>query len=124
DRLAPEELIERMRNDVRITPTESNQERRDVNSFKISFTADNPHLAQKVTARLASLLIEANVKTRENQATSTNNVLQEQLVAARNKLTEQEQRLRDFKTQYLGELPEQQQGHLHILSGDQIQLQN
>src|SRR5207245_8794724 len=38
--LAPEELIERMRNDVGITPLESNPERRDVNTFKISFIAD------------------------------------------------------------------------------------
>jgi polysaccharide chain length determinant protein (PEP-CTERM system associated) len=124
NRLAPEELIERMRNDVRTTPLESNPERRDVNSFRISFIADSPHLAQKVTGRLTSLLIETNVKTRANQTTTTNNFLQEQLGAAKNKLTEQEQRLRDFKTQYLGQLPEQQQGNLQILSGLQIQLQN
>jgi len=124
DLLAPEELLEQMRKDVGITPLESGSERRDVNSFKISFVADDPHLAQKVTGRLTSLFIETNVKTRANQATTTNNFLQEQLVAAREKLAEQEQRLRDFKTQYLGELPEQQQGNLQILSGLQIQLQN
>ncbi len=124
DHLAPEELIEQMRKDVGITPVESSPDRRDVNSFKISFIADDPHLAQKVTGRLTSMLIETNVKTRADQATTTNNFLEEQLVAARGKLAEQEQRLRDFKTQYLGELPEQQQGNLQILSGLQIQLQN
>src|SRR5260370_26891401 len=86
--------------------------------------AEGPHLAQEGTGRLTSLFIETNVKTRADQATTTNNFLQEQLVAARGKLAEQEQRLRDFKTQYLGELPEQQQGNLQILSGLQIQLQN
>ena len=124
NRLAPEELLDQMRKDVGITPLESGPERRDVNSFKISFIADDPHLAQKVTGRLTSLFIETNVKTRADRATTTNNFLQEQLLAAREKLAEQDRRLRDFKTQYLGELPEQQQGNLQILSGLQIQLQN
>jgi uncharacterized protein involved in exopolysaccharide biosynthesis len=44
--------------------------------------------------------------------------------AAKKTLTEQEERLRDFKMQNLGELPEQQQGNVAILSGIQAQLQN
>ena len=38
--------------------------------------------------------------------------------------TTQEEKVRDFKAQYLGELPEQQQGNLAIFNGAQLQLQN
>src|SRR5262249_37247611 len=50
--------------------------------------------------------------------------LREQLEAKRKRLEEQEQHLRDFKMQHIGELPEQQQGNLGILGGLQSQLQN
>lgn len=124
NRLAPEDLIEVMRRATSITPLENSSGRRDINAFKISFVADDPHLAQAVASRLTSLFIQANLKTREDQATTTTKFLREQLEAAKNKLTEQEQRLRDFKMQHLGELPEQQQGNLGILTGLQTQLQN
>jgi uncharacterized protein involved in exopolysaccharide biosynthesis len=62
--------------------------------------------------------------TREHQATTTTNFLREQLDSAKNKLTAAEEQVRSFKMQNLGELPEQQQGNLAILSGLQSQLQS
>jgi uncharacterized protein involved in exopolysaccharide biosynthesis len=50
--------------------------------------------------------------------------LDDQLQVAAAELKEQESRLRDFKMQHLGELPEQQQGNLANLTGLQAQLQN
>ncbi|HVW87682.1 MAG TPA: Wzz/FepE/Etk N-terminal domain-containing protein [Bryobacteraceae bacterium] len=122
--LSTEELVTLMRKYIDIQPVDPVPGRKDFNAFKIAFTADKAILAQEVTSRLTSLFIQANLKTREDQATNTTNFLQEQLDAAKQKLTEQEERLRDFKMQYLGELPEQQQGNLAILSGAQLQLQN
>ena len=123
-RLAPEEVMDLMRKNIDILPMNASPERRDFNAFKISFTADNPHLAQEVTSRLTSLFIEENLKTREDQARNTTNFLSAQLEIVQKKLTEQEARLRDYKMQHLGELPEQQPGNLAILSGMQTQLQN
>ena len=116
--LADEELIELARRDVSIEPLENR-----TNAFKISFIAENPQLAQTVTSRLTTLFIEQNLKTRADQATTTTGFLREQLDLAKNKLTEQEQRLRDFKMQYL-ELPEQQQATLGMLAGAQNQIDN
>lgn len=121
---APEEVIELMRRYISIQPLEGNNRERKVSAFKISFTAETPHLAQQVTSKLTTLFIEENLKTRMDQATNTTNFLHEQLETATEKLTRQEQRLRDFKMQYLGELPEQQQGNLQILGGLETQLQN
>jgi succinoglycan biosynthesis transport protein ExoP len=115
--VTPEELTRIMREDISIEPSQSG-----VNAFEISFIANSPHLAQAVTSRLTTLFIEQNLKTRTDQAISTTSFLREQLELAKNKLMEQEQRLRAYKTKYLGELPEQQQGNAAMLSGLQSQL--
>ncbi len=123
-RLAPEEVLELMRKYIDIKPADPTPGRKDINSFKISFVAEKAALAQQVTSKLTSFFIQANLKTREDQATNTTNFLQAQLDSAKNKLTVQEAKMRDFKAQYLGELPEQLQGNLAIFNGAQLQLQN
>jgi succinoglycan biosynthesis transport protein ExoP len=123
-RLAPEQLIDLMRRDVSITPFENTPGAKDLNAFRISYIAETPQLAQRVTSRLTTVFIEQNLRTRANHATTTTSFLHDQLEIARETLTQQEQRLRDYKMQFLGELPEQQQGNLGILSGLQTQLEN
>jgi succinoglycan biosynthesis transport protein ExoP len=121
-RLKPEELLELVRRDLKVEPVTRMLGRGEVNVFKIAFVAETPHLAQAVTQRLTTLFIEQNLKARADQATMTSQFLHEQLEATRNDLEAQEQRLRDFKMQYIGELPEQQQGNIGILTGLQSQL--
>ena len=117
-RLKPEELLELVRRDLKVEPLERMLGRGDVNAFKIAFVADTPHLAQVVTQRLTTLFIEQNLKTRADQATTTIAVSARAVGSdQRQDLQAQEQRLRDFKMQYLGELPEQQQGNIGILTG-------
>jgi len=123
-RLGPEGLVELMRSNIQITPVEKDPSRREVNAFKISFTAGNPIVAQKVTERLTSFFIDENLKLQEQQDTGTTSFLKDQLASTQRELEAQEQQLRDYKTRYLGELPEQQQGNLEILSGLHMQLQN
>jgi polysaccharide biosynthesis transport protein len=123
-RLAPEEVIELMRKYISITPADPSPGHKEINSFKISFVAEKAGLAQEVTSKLTSFFIQANLKTREDQAANTTNFLQAQLESAKDKLTVQEEKVRDFKAQYLGELPEQLQGNLAIFNGAQLQLQN
>src|SRR5262249_20283469 len=90
----------------------------------ISFSSVNPQLAQAVTSKLTSLFIEQNVETREHQAKTTTNFLQEQLDTAKSRLEQEERAVQEFKMHNLGQLPEQQQGNLAILSGLQAQLQS
>ena len=120
---SPESVLDRMRQDIEIKP-ENNSSQRDVNSFRISFRANDPKLAQAVTSKLTSLFIEQNSATRQNQATTTTDFLHERLEITKNKLAAAEEQVRQFKMEHLGELPEQQQGNLAILSGMQVQLQN
>jgi polysaccharide biosynthesis transport protein len=122
-RLAPEQLVGIMLKDIDIDPF-GNTQQKDFDGFKISFTADNPLVAERVTSTLTTLFINENLRTREEQSSNTTKFLHEQLEAKKSKLEEQESLLRDFKLQHVGELPEQQQGNLGILAGLQTQLQN
>lgn len=117
----PEVLAERMRKDVKIEPLEL-ASARDFTAFKISFVANNPQLAQRVVSRLASLFIQENLKTRGNQATKTADFLNDQVTAAKQRLAEQEQRLADFKTSNVGELPEQQASNIGALTQLRMEL--
>jgi polysaccharide biosynthesis transport protein len=123
-RQRPEELIETMRENIEVEPLTKDPERREVNAFMIAFTGNDPHAAQQVTRRLISLFIEQNLKTQADQDIGTTNFLEREVEAAGANLQKQEQLLREFKMRNLGQLPEQQQGNLQILSSLQMDLQN
>jgi polysaccharide biosynthesis transport protein len=123
-RMAPEDLVELLRSDIKIQPLEKGTGGTDLNSFMIAFTSTDPHLAQEVTRKLTTLFTQAYLKTREEQSTGTTNFLDDQLQTAATDLKQHESQLRDFKMRYLGQLPEQQQGNLAILTGLHSQLEN
>jgi succinoglycan biosynthesis transport protein ExoP len=122
-RQAPEQVVELLTHDIDILPILGGPQGKDLSGFKISFTSENPVVAQEVTSRLTSLFIQENMKASEARDANTTSFLHEQLEAARAKLTTQEQHVRDFKMQFLGELPEQQSGNLAILTSLNSQLQ-
>jgi succinoglycan biosynthesis transport protein ExoP len=122
--LGPEGLAQLMRKDIQIEPIQKDPSSPDINAFKVSFTAGDPHVAEGITSKLTALFIDENLRLQEQQDTGTTGFLKDHLAAAQNDLKQQEARLRNFRMQYLGELPEQQQGNLAILSGLHMQLQN
>ena len=122
--LAPEQLLDRMRRDIDIQPLETGPEKRNVNSFKISFVADSAQRAHEVTQRLTSLFIQENVDMRTHQATVTTDFLQEEMEAVKKQLADKEAVVQSYKMQHLGELPEEQQGNVQILGTFSAQLQN
>lgn len=123
-RMAPEEIAAKTLKDIDIEPLDEDLEKKSFTAFKISFVANDPMLAQQVNSRLTSLFINEDLKTREQQSVSTTAFLREQLEEKREALEAQDKKLRDLKMQFIGELPEQQQGNLGILGSLQAQLQN
>jgi polysaccharide chain length determinant protein (PEP-CTERM system associated) len=69
------------------------------------------------------MFIEQNSKRREQQAVDTTQFLSQQLDQAKTKLDEQDAQLAQFKRQYLGSLPEEEQTNLNILTGMNTQLE-
>jgi polysaccharide chain length determinant protein (PEP-CTERM system associated) len=76
-------------------------------AFSLSFLHENPMLAMLTTSRLASLFIEENLKLREKQAVGTSQFLESQLKETKAKLDVQEAKVKQYKMQYSGGLPEE-----------------
>ena len=95
----------------------------EVTAFKVSYIGETPQIAQQVTTELTSLFIEENLKVRERMAENTSQFIDVELEAARKVLENQETKLREFKTRYIGQLPQQEQTNLQLLSHWQGQLQ-
>ncbi len=125
-RSAPEELVALMVSNIDIVPINEipNAINKDFDAFRISFTTENSLLAQQVTNTLTSLFINEYLRTGAEQSVNTTNFLHRQVEEKGKLLEAQEEKLRDFKMQHVGELPEQQPGNLGILTGLQGQLQN
>jgi polysaccharide biosynthesis transport protein len=121
DRL-PDDKVELMRKDIDIELVRD--ARNQITAFNVSFTSRDPHLAQQVTSELTNLFINENLEVRQQQSEGTTRFLEDQLEDARKSLAEQEDRIRQFKGEHVGEMPGQLASNLQILSGLQSQLQN
>ena len=122
-RLSLDELVERMRrSDIEIAPVKSADRPEDLTAFHITYLATSPWIAQQVVNELTSLFIEENFRARTQQAAGTTSFFENELSRARESLAEKEKRLSDYKLQYLGELPEQQESNLEILRNLESQL--
>ena len=121
NRMSPDELVDKMRDDIKIDLVHAPGDK-DLTAFKIYYSSQSPVLAQQVTNELTTLFIDENLRAREQQSQGTTDFLQRQVESARANLEQQESKLRDFKLQYLGQLPAQLQPNVQILTGLQNQL--
>jgi polysaccharide chain length determinant protein (PEP-CTERM system associated) len=115
-KMAMEDVIEEMRGNVFTRVVRED-------AFSVSFIADRAVVAQKVTERLAGLFSEENMRDREVQAESTNQFLQTQLDEARQRLTEHEKKVEEYRRQYAGELPEQVEANQQTIQNTELQIQ-
>jgi polysaccharide chain length determinant protein (PEP-CTERM system associated) len=122
-RVTGDEMVERMRKDIQVELVQAANRSGNLSAFKVAYSSNNPVLAQQVTDKLTSLFINENLKTRESQSKQTTQFLADQLEEAGRGLAEQEAKVKEFKSQYLGQLPEQVQSNVQILAGLQTQLQ-
>jgi len=125
-RLSPDELIEKMRNDIQIELVRSSQSgsRQESTAFKISYVAPSPKLSQDITAQLTSLFIDENLRTRQQRSEDTTSFLENQLSEAKKSLQDQESKIQMFKSQYGGQLPSQSGLNGQSLSAMQGRLQS
>jgi polysaccharide biosynthesis transport protein len=119
---SPDLKVDRMRKDIDIDLVRDS--RNQITAFNVSYTARDPRVAQEVTSELTNLFINENVEESQNQAKDNTKFLEGQLETARKTLSEQEEKVRQFKALHVGEMPGQLTTNLQILSGLQSQLQN
>jgi polysaccharide chain length determinant protein (PEP-CTERM system associated) len=93
-------------------------------TFSISFDAESPENARRVTARIASLFIDQNLKVREQQAAGTTTFISSEAERLRKELEEQEARVNKYRAQYWLELPENRDANFKALDQLQRELEN
>jgi polysaccharide chain length determinant protein (PEP-CTERM system associated) len=119
--LSPEEVVELMRKRVGIEVV-SGKARDTSDAFTLSFQYENPKAAMAAASRLASFFIDENLKTREQQAVGTSEFLESQLKETKAGLEALEAKVKVYKTRFMGELPQQMDANLRMLTGLQDRL--
>jgi polysaccharide chain length determinant protein (PEP-CTERM system associated) len=119
---SPDQKVDLMRKDIGIDLVRD--ELHQITAFNVSYTSRDPRVAQEVTSELTNLFINENVEVSQQQSADTTKFLEGQLETARKSLSEQEEKVRQFKALHVGEMPGQLASNLQILSGLQSQLQN
>src|ERR1700683_1557983 len=112
---SPDAKVDRMRKDIGIDLVRD--ARNQITAFNVSYTSRDPRLAQAVTSELTNLFISENLEVRQQQSEDTTTFLESQLETARKTLSDQEEQIRQFKGQHVGEMPGQLASNLQILSG-------
>jgi succinoglycan biosynthesis transport protein ExoP len=125
--LTQEEIVELMRKDITLEVVEDKREggapSRSLGGFKITYTSPSASVAQQVTRQLGSSFIEENLKLRQAQAEGTSEFIGQELEKAKKDLEAQEQKIKDFKSRYMGSLPDQQTANLQMIGQAQTMLQ-
>ena len=116
ERAGLESTIEGMRKAIKVETVGTVGVRgKSVETITISFSHENPMTAMQVTAKLASLFIEENLKVREQLVTGVSDFLERELHDAQKALEAQEQAISQYKSKHIGLLPEQLESNLRAL---------
>ncbi len=97
-----------LRNLVKVEP-------KDPPLLAVSFADEDPNLARAVTARLAEIFVQENMKARSAIAHASAEFLQHELDAMKLQLEAKERALAQFKQAHLGQLPEQMDSNLRAI---------
>jgi polysaccharide biosynthesis transport protein len=96
----------------------------DPYTFILSFDHEKPQVAKDVASRLASFFVVENIKSREAITQDTSKFLASQVEETRKRLEVQEERIKRYKIQFGGELPQQEGANLNRLTRLQDQIKN
>jgi polysaccharide chain length determinant protein (PEP-CTERM system associated) len=90
--------------------------------FYVSYAGSTADEARQICAGLTSMLIEEDLKSRQDQAKGTTDFLTQQVADAKQNLDELDKKLAAFKDQHMGQLPGDEDNNMKILMGLNSQL--
>src|SRR5277367_1575505 len=124
NRKSMDELVARLQRTIEVTPIAPMSETRtqQLPGFYIAVTLDNARNAQEVCTAVTSLFIEQNLRSRQEHSEVTTKFLAQELASAQASLDEQDGKLAAFKSHHIGELPNDEQTNLNLLTGLTSQL--
>lgn len=118
-----ESAIDTLRKSIKVdTAGNANARGKSVEAITIAFAHEDPVTAMKVTAKLASLFIEENLKVREQLVTGVTVFIEQELQDVKKALEAKEETISQYKTKYVGRLPEQMESNLRALDRLQMEL--
>jgi polysaccharide chain length determinant protein (PEP-CTERM system associated) len=91
-------------------------------AFYVNYTASTAREAQQICTDLTSMLLEEDLKSRQDQSQSTTNFLTQQVADAKQRLDDLDKKLAAFKNQHMGQLPNDVDSNMKILMGLNTQL--
>jgi uncharacterized protein involved in exopolysaccharide biosynthesis len=94
----------------------------EVPGFNLDFTASNPREAQAICAGIADIMLQENLRDREQVAQNTTDFLSRQVDDAKSNLNDLDAKLAAFQRQYMGQLPGDADSNLKVLTGMNSQL--
>ena len=93
-------------------------------SFKLSYSAASPEIAQKVANELTDYVLQENIMIRTQQAVKTSGFFSEEEGKLRQHLTELEAKLAAYKTKNTGRLPELLNLNMSLMERTQKELED
>src|SRR6266700_3618350 len=94
----------------------------EVPGFNVNFTASTAREAQSICAGLTDVMLQENLKDRAQLAQNTTDFLGRQVEDAKRSLDDLDSKLANFKKQFIGQLPGDEDNNLKILMGMNSQL--
>jgi polysaccharide chain length determinant protein (PEP-CTERM system associated) len=119
-----EKSVEQLRKSIKVTPLSPMPGTRavDLPGFNVDVTLEEARLAQQACEEIISMFMEQNLRLHQQRSEVTTQFLAKQLEEAKAKLDEQDAKLAEFQTRYIGELPEDEKTNLALLMGMPPQL--
>jgi polysaccharide chain length determinant protein (PEP-CTERM system associated) len=93
-----------------------------VPGFYVNYTSSTAREAQQICTDLTSMLLEEDLKSRQDASQGTTLFLTKQVEDAKQTLDDLDKRLAAFKNQHMGQLPGDEENNLKILMGLNSQL--
>jgi uncharacterized protein involved in exopolysaccharide biosynthesis len=105
-----EEVLDRMRRDIKLTLIGADNPNRNGGkstiAFSLSYESESPASAQKIVNELVTLYLNENVKNRQRKAAETTSFLDEEITRMTKRIAELEQTLAQFKQRNQGRTPD------------------
>ncbi len=87
----------------------------NIGAFTISFAHEDPATAMNVASKIATMLIDEDLKDRTHAAEGTTEFLDNEVTRTRIQLDKKEEEISQFKSQHVGQLPQQMEANLRAL---------
>jgi len=123
-RMTREDIVARMRKDIKVEPVTVGTSNKELEAFKVSFTSRSALLAATVSNRLASLFIEENMRVREQQVLGTADFFERELEKAKHDLADKGEKLAGVRARHVSALPNSQNVELQALTAAQMELRS